>query len=104
MADNFFTHLFSQKTTFYSRQIMSYILNHSVSYFKDSKIFYYKQISATTITSTCTVPVLSGVTLVSGSLFTYNYGTPTNCLSLVLAYSRDKINWVYDTVVDKWFN
>jgi hypothetical protein len=54
-------------------------------------------VSATTITSTCTVPVLSGVTLVSGSLFTYNYGTPTNCLSLVLAYSRDKINWVYDT-------
>ena len=54
-------------------------------------------VSTTTITSTCTVPVLSGVTLVSGSLFTYNYGTPTNCLSLVLAYSRDKINWVYDT-------
>jgi hypothetical protein len=50
-----------------------------------------------TIDSTCTVPVLNGVTLVSGSLFTYNYATPTNCLSLVLAYSRDKINWNYDT-------
>jgi len=54
-------------------------------------------VSTTTITSTCTVPVLSGVTLVSGSLFTYNYATPTNCLSLILAYSRDKVNWVYDT-------
>ena len=54
-------------------------------------------VSVTTITLTCTAPVLSGVTLVSGSLFTYNYSTPTNCLSLVLAYSRDKINWDYDT-------
>ena len=56
-------------------------------------------VSATTTTSTCVVPLLKSVTLVSGSLFTYNYLAPTNCLSLVLAYSRDKVTWVYDTGV-----
>jgi len=50
-----------------------------------------------TPTPVCTVPTLNSVTLVSGSLFTYNYATPTNCNALTLSYSRDQISWSNDT-------
>lgn len=50
-----------------------------------------------TQTPVCTAPNLSSVTLVSGSLFTYNYSTPTNCNALTLSYSRDQVNWTNST-------
>jgi len=46
-----------------------------------------------TPTPVCTAPTLNSVTLVSGSLFTYNYNTPTNCAALTLSYSRDQVTW-----------
>jgi hypothetical protein len=57
--------------------------------------------TTTTLTATptpvCSVPALNSVTLVSGSLFTYNYGAPTNCNALTLSYSRDQVTWFNDT-------
>ena len=53
--------------------------------------------STPTPTSVCTVPTLNSVTLVSGSLFTYNYSAPTNCNALTLSYSRDQVTWSNDT-------
>ena len=50
-----------------------------------------------TQTPNCSVPALNSVTLVSGSLFTYNYGVPTNCNALTLSYSRDQVTWNNDT-------
>jgi hypothetical protein len=50
-----------------------------------------------TPTPVCSAPILSSVTLVSGSLFTYNYNEPTNCLSLTSSYSRDQVNWTNNT-------
>jgi hypothetical protein len=50
-----------------------------------------------TPTSYCDAPTLNSVTLVSGSLFTYNYGTLTNCNALTLSYSRDQVTWSNDT-------
>jgi hypothetical protein len=50
-----------------------------------------------TPTSYCNAPTLNSVTLVSGSLFTYNYGTLTNCNALTLSYSRDQVTWSNDT-------
>jgi hypothetical protein len=49
--------------------------------------------------ASCSAPILSSVTLVSGSLFTYNYSVPTNCTALTLSYSRDQVNWVNNTSV-----
>ena len=48
-------------------------------------------------TPVCSVPTLNSVTLVSGSLFTYNYSAPTNCNALTLSYSRDQVTWSNDT-------
>ena len=50
-----------------------------------------------TTTPVCSVPTLDSVTLVSGSLFTLNYGTPTNCNVLTLSFSRDQVNWTNST-------
>ena len=50
-----------------------------------------------TQTPNCSVPALNSVTLVSGSLFTYNYGVPINCNALTLSYSRDQVTWSNDT-------
>ena len=33
----------------------------------------------------------------SGSVFTLNYGTPTNCTALTLSFSRDQVNWTNST-------
>jgi len=47
-----------------------------------------------TPTPVCDAPTLIDVTLVSGSLFTYNYGLPSaNCNALQLSYSRDQVSW-----------
>ena len=48
-------------------------------------------------TPVCSVPTLNSVTLVSGSLFTYNYSAPTNCNALTLSYSRDQVTWGNNT-------
>ena len=53
--------------------------------------------STPTPTPVCTVPTLNSVTLVSGSLFTYNYSAPTNCNALTLSYSRDQVTWSDNT-------
>jgi hypothetical protein len=50
-----------------------------------------------TPTTLCDAPTLSGVTLDSGSLFTFNYSAPTNCTALTLSSSRDQINWSNST-------
>ena len=50
-----------------------------------------------TPTPVCTAPSLISVTLVSGSLFTFNYGTLTNCTALTLSRSRDQVNWTNST-------
>lgn len=47
-----------------------------------------------TPTPVCTAPSLLSVTLVSGSLFTYNYGAPSNCTALTLSYSRDQVHGI----------
>ena len=46
-----------------------------------------------TPTPGCNAPTLNSVTLVSGSLFTFNYDTPINCTALTLSRSRDQVNW-----------
>ena len=50
-----------------------------------------------TPTPVCSSPVLNSVTLVSGSVFTFNYDTPINCTALTLSRSRDQINWSNST-------
>jgi hypothetical protein len=50
-----------------------------------------------TPTTLCDAPTLSGVTLSSGSVFTLNYGTPTNCTALTLSFSRDQVTWTNST-------
>jgi hypothetical protein len=47
--------------------------------------------------SSCSAPTLNSVTLNSGSLFTLNYGTPTNCTALTLSRSRDQVTWTNST-------
>lgn len=47
--------------------------------------------------NTCPVPVLDGVTLISGGTVRLNYSVPANCNSLTLSYSSDQTNWTDST-------
>ena len=55
------------------------------------------QTPTTTATGVCVAPTLNSVSLVSGSLFEYNFTVPVNCNALTFSYSRNQITWNDDT-------